>query len=339
MGKKRRYESIDVWPGFVDAMATILMVIIFVLMTFIISQLYLTNVLNNKDNELCSLNEAIINLKEDVKNLEAQNQKSNLTITDLQEILKNTKQELTDTKKNFDKEKEDKKIAIDENTNLTQQVKHLKDEIEKLNQNLESKETSLQEKNKAMDDLDKKLNQSLLEKIEELNRLNNELDKFKTDNQKLNKNSKISQYRSEFFTQLKEVLGDRNDVRVVGDRFIFQSEVLFEIGSSELGEEGKKQLDHLVKALKEITPKIPKDFKWILRVDGHTDKIPIKSPKFPSNWELSSARAIAVVQYLISQGVDPFHLVAAGFGEHQPLTVKEDDIAKNRRIEFKLDQR
>jgi chemotaxis protein MotB len=331
-GKRRRFDSVDVWPGFVDAMATILMVIIFVLMTFIISQLYLTNVLSNKDNELCSLNEAIINLKEDVKKLEDKNQKFTLTIANLQEILSSTKQELG-------KEKDDKKVVIDENTSLTEQIKQLKHEIEKLNENLESQEITLEEKTKAMDDLDQKLNKSLSEKIEELNRLNEELDKFKVENKKLDKNSKINQYRSEFFAQLKEVLGDRNDVRVVGDRFIFQSEVLFAIGSSELGEDGKKQLDQLVKVLKEITPNIPKDFKWILRVDGHTDKLPIKSSKFPSNWELSSARAIAVVQYLISQGIDPFHLVAAGFGEYQPLSVKEDDIAKNRRIEFKLDQR
>jgi chemotaxis protein MotB len=126
-------------------------------------------------------------------------------------------------------------------------------------------------------------------------------------------------------------------VRVVDDRFVFQSEVLFSIGSAELGEEGQKQLNELIKALKEIGSKIPPEINWILRVDGHTDKHPIKSAQFPSNWELSAARAIAVVQYMIKKGINGKHLVAAGFGEFQPINVEEVD--RNRRIEFKLDQR
>ncbi|MCX7352570.1 MAG: OmpA family protein [Proteobacteria bacterium] len=148
---------------------------------------------------------------------------------------------------------------------------------------------------------------------------------------------KVGQFRSQFFAQLKSILGDRSDVRVVDDRFVFQSEVLFSIGSAELGEEGQKQLNELIKALKEIGSKIPPEINWILRVDGHTDKHPIKSAQFPSNWELSAARAIAVVQYMIKKGINGKHLVAAGFGEFQPINVEEVD--RNRRIEFKLDQR
>jgi chemotaxis protein MotB len=166
----------------------------------------------------------------------------------------------------------------------------------------------------------------------------------------------LGQFRSDFLSKLVKVLGDRQDIRVVGDRFVFQSEVLFDRGSAELGKEGHEQLDKLAVALKEISVKIPASIHWILRVDGHTDTLPIKRPQFPSNWELSSARAISVVRYLISQGINPKNLVAAGFGEFQPLESKSDQgertgeaketlmdvekaMARNRRIEFRLDQR
>ena len=154
------------------------------------------------------------------------------------------------------------------------------------------------------------------------------------------KKGDFGNYRSEFFAKLQKAIGDRSDIRIVGDRFVFQAEVLFDLGSAELGAEGKKQLDALSKALKEITEKIPAKTSWILRVDGDTDQLPIRS-KYPSNWELSTERSISVVKYLISQGIAAKHLVAAGFGEFQPLEDSKDIKvqARNRRIEFKLDQR
>ncbi|HSR55056.1 MAG TPA: OmpA family protein, partial [Alphaproteobacteria bacterium] len=156
-----------------------------------------------------------------------------------------------------------------------------------------------------------------------------------------NKVEELSRYRSEFFGRLREILGGRSDVRVVGDRFVFQSEVLFASGDSAINAAGQVQLAHLAEALREISQKIPNDVNWILRVDGHTDVRPISTPNFPSNWELSTARALSVVRFLIGQGVPPQRLAATGFGPYQPLVEGETEAAyrRNRRIELKLTER
>jgi chemotaxis protein MotB len=151
----------------------------------------------------------------------------------------------------------------------------------------------------------------------------------------------LSRFRSDFFGRLREILGNRPDIRIVGDRFVFQSEVFFDTGQAVLRPEGKEELDKLGDALLDLEKKIPSEIAWVLRVDGHTDVRPISSSQFPSNWELSAARAISVVQYLIGKGVSPQHLVAAGFGEFQPLdpAQTEDAYRRNRRIELKLTER
>ena len=151
----------------------------------------------------------------------------------------------------------------------------------------------------------------------------------------------LSRYRSDFFGRLRAILGERPDIRVVGDRFVFQSEVFFDAGQAVLKPEGRAELDKLASVMTELTRQIPPDIAWVLRVDGHTDVRPIASAQFPSNWELSSARAIAVVQYLMSKGIPPQRLVAAGFGEFQPLDPERNDEAyrRNRRIELKLTER
>ena len=151
----------------------------------------------------------------------------------------------------------------------------------------------------------------------------------------------LQRYRSEFFGRLRNILGIRPGVRIVGDRFVFQSEVLFQSGSAELGSGGKKQLKQLATTLLDISNEIPPEIDWVLRIDGHTDNIPIRTNNFPSNWELSSARAISVVKYIIEQGISPNRLVAAGFGEFQPIDNNNSNLArsKNRRIELKFDQR
>ena len=151
----------------------------------------------------------------------------------------------------------------------------------------------------------------------------------------------LTRYRSEFFGRLRQILSQRSDILVVGDRFVFQAEVLFEKGAAELNPEGQAEMLKLADALKQLEREIPPDIAWVLRVDGHTDVDPIQSPQFRSNWELSAARAIAVVNFLIANGVSPQHLVAAGFGEFQPIDPGSTEEAKsrNRRIELKLTER
>jgi chemotaxis protein MotB len=151
----------------------------------------------------------------------------------------------------------------------------------------------------------------------------------------------LSRYRSDFFGRLRTILGNRPDIRIVGDRFVFQSEVFFDSGQAVLRPEGRLELDKLASALLELDKQIPGEIAWVLRVDGHTDVRPIASVLFRSNWELSSARAISVVQHLIARGVSPQRLVAAGFGEFQPIDAANTDEAysRNRRIELKLTER
>jgi chemotaxis protein MotB len=201
---------------------------------------------------------------------------------------------------------------------LNQQIQALREQIAALSEALDIKLREAEEKDIQIADLGKKLNVALANRVQELER-----------------------YRSEFFGRLREVLGERPDVRIEGDRFVFQSEVLFASGSAELEEGGKVQLGALADTLLAIARDIPTDLPWVLRVDGHTDNVPIRTIQFASNWELSTARAVSVVKYLIERGVPPARLAAAGFGEYHPLDTHDDEIARrrNRRIELKLDQR
>ena len=183
---------------------------------------------------------------------------------------------------------------------------------------LEIAETKAKQQDVQIAELGKKLNTALASKVQELAR-----------------------YRSEFFGRLREILGDREDIQIVGDRFVFRSDVFFDSGSAELGAEGRDQLDVLATTLILLLPDIPPEIDWVLRIDGHTDDRPISSSQFPSNWDLSTARAVAVVKYLATRGIPADRLAAAGFGEFRPIDTSgtEDGRRKNRRIEIKLDQR
>lgn len=201
---------------------------------------------------------------------------------------------------------------------LNQQIAALRQQLGALQAALDEAESKDEEQQVVISDLGRRLNQALAQKVEELSR-----------------------YRSEFFGRLREVLGDRRDVQIVGDRFVFQSEVLFASGSADLNDQGREQLSELAGTLLEIIPRIPDDISWILRVDGHTDSVPINSPQFPSNWELSAARATNVAKFLIEEGIPPNRVAAAGFGQFHPLDENNDEIAfrRNRRIEMKLTER
>ena len=201
---------------------------------------------------------------------------------------------------------------------LNQQLAALRLQLAALQEALDASEAKDRESQVKIADLGQRLNVALAKKVQELAR-----------------------YRSDFFGKLREVLGSRADFQVVGDRFVFPSDVLFDSGSADLKPEATPQIDKLADALKQLETQIPPDIAWVLRIDGHTDVKPITNVNFPSNWELSSARAISVVRYLIDHGIPANRLVAAGFGEFQPLDPGDSDeaLAKNRRIELKLTER
>jgi chemotaxis protein MotB len=198
---------------------------------------------------------------------------------------------------------------------LNEQVSDLRARIARLSDALAISEERSERYKLQVEDLGQKLNMALAERVE-----------------------KLTRFRSDFFGRLREVLGERSDIRISGDRFVFQSEVLFPSGSAQLEPAGRAQLDRLAETLKSVAAKIPADVDWILRVDGHTDRRPISTPEFPSNWELSTARALSIVRHLINRGIPPERLAATGFGEFRPIDGGNSPaaFARNRRIELKL---
>lgn len=314
---RRNQEQVDIWPGFVDALSTVLLVFIFVLVGFISSQIYLSGIIFDKDSSLSDLKERLS------------------SVCSLLDCEKNKNQDLTN-----------------QNADLTQQIENLNDTVNVLKKMFSEEEMKAKKEHEVKVSLDEKIDQ-LTEQLKNVltalaaekqtsEEQKNALEKIKKENIKLNELSKMSSYRSEFFDKMQNIIGKREGIKVVGDRFIFQSELFFDTASDVLSEDGKDQVAELAEVIKDIGSKIPNKIRWILRVDGHTDKRPISAGgRFKSNWELSAARAISVVKHLIEEGVDPKHLVAAGFGENQPISNGEsnEDYAKNRRIEFKLDER
>jgi chemotaxis protein MotB len=437
LGRGGSQRAINIWPGFVDALATLLLVVIFVLMVFMVAQYFLSAALTGRDealqrlqreisdlaellalersanadlridisqlsselqssltvrdslqNQLAALAEARDTLAADLKTARSQSDLVSKELEDAYKTIEADKEkletqlaqlallqqlrddltrrltaaeqetaqvsrELEDAYKVIDADKEKiqmqlsdiailkslrdemmAKLAQSESAQaeqkeltseaqaqvllLNRQIGALREQLARLEAILEVSEAANKEKEVQIADLGRRLNVALATKVQELAR-----------------------YRSEFFGRLREVLGNRKDVRIVGDRFVFQSEVLFASGSAELEETGEQQLAQLAATLRDIAAKIPGELDWILRVDGHTDVAPIHTYEFPSNWELSTARATSVVKFLISQGIPAKHLAAAGFGEFQPLDpgLSDDAFRRNRRIELKLTSR
>lgn len=331
--------SADYWPGFVDALTTLLLVLIFLLSIFVLAQFFLGQALSGRDEALERLNARIAELadlldleKDRASGFEMQiaqlsatlatsddtSQEANSEVIRLSELLAAAEGEIHGLEGTVDDEKALSAEARALVELLNQQMAALRQQIASLQATLDASEARDAKSQAKIANLGKRLNAALAQKVQELAR-----------------------YRSEFFGRLRKALGDRDDIEVVGDRFILQSEVLFDSGSADISPAGRSELKKIAGALREITVSIPDDIKWVLRVDGHSDTVPIHTGRFPSNWHLSSARAISVVTFLIGEGVDPNHLVAAGFGEFQPLDTSGTSTAlrRNRRIEFKLTER
>lgn len=339
LSRRRRTEEPPYWPGFVDAMAQLLLVIIFLLSVFMVAQFLLAREISGQDSALGQLRSQIAELtellaletsaKEEVEgqllaltdDLNAAKSKSADLMAGLEaENAKglSTGSALSGLQTSLLSEKKISSEAMAKVELLNQQIAAMRRQLAQLNSLLDAAD----ERNKASDtqvaDLGRRLNSALAQKVQEL-----------------------SKYRSEFFGRLRQILSQRSDILVVGDRFVFQAEVLFPKGKAELNPAGEAEMSKLADAVKQLEAEIPADIAWVLRVDGHTDTDPMQNLEFKSNWELSSARAISVVNYLESQGVQSKHLVAAGFGQYQPLVAGDSEDAKseNRRIELKLTER
>jgi chemotaxis protein MotB len=335
LARRGRERTVDYWPGFVDALSTLILGIVFLLSVFVIVQFFLSQEVTGKDTALARLNAQLAQLTE-LLSLEKVG-KSNLedSLSSLRANLATAESErdrlrglyegaqsgsgkANELAGQLDAQKSVASRALAQVELLNQQIAALRRQLAALESALEASEVKDKESQARLSDLGARLNLALAQRVQELSR-----------------------FRSEFFGRLRTILGDRPDVRVVGDRFVFQSEVFFDAGSAVIQPGGRAELDKLASALVELEKQIPKDVAWVLRVDGHTDTRPIASAQFPSNWELSAARAISVVQYLIGKGISPQRLVAAGFGEFQPLDPAPNDDAyrRNRRIELKLTER
>ncbi len=374
---RRTTGSADIWPGFVDALASLLLVLIFLLVVFVLSEFFLSRALSGRDEALDRLNrqvaeladllslekQANIQLRGDITQLASQLQastaKRDVLASDLAAALglqAELEKQLRDvagmeadsedlrlqlaaamamleaeraTARSKREQEEAARIELIEEHKissaaqrqlamLNQQIAALRIQLAALQRALDVSESEVEDQNVQIVDLGRRLNIALANKVEELSR-----------------------FRSEFFGRLRKALADRSEVSIEGDRFVIQSGVLFDSGSADLGVFGATQLKELANLLIEIETEIPTELKWVLRIDGHTDNRPINTPAFPSNWELSAARAISVAKYLIEQGVPPRRVAAAGFGEFQPLSDGTDEASfrRNRRIELKLTER
>lgn len=438
LGSRRRVATvINVWPGYVDALSALLMLIIFMLLIFTVAQIFLAETLSNRESELDRLN---VQLSEISDALQVQ-RNTNQTLSEKLSILRNQytqgefyqnmlNERIAELEQIVTADKQTISIQLSELAQLEHDIialrqvrKDLEDDVaslastlEKQDQNIEKLETELdnrltqigtlrdnskslqaklasqenitmlaqkdiEEKEFLIEDLvaivaegkealsnEKALSASAYADVKNLSeQIDNLRDKLssissalrleekKTASQKtqmanlgqrLNtllaeRVNELEQYRSDFFGRLRQVLVKSPDIRIEGDRFILPSELFFSSASATLGERGKNELSKLAQTLNEISIAIPGDINWILRVDGHTDQLPIRTLRFPSNWELSTARAVSVVRYLAEQGIPPKRMTAAGFGEFHPVDPGQSDAAyqRNRRIELKLTNR
>jgi chemotaxis protein MotB len=338
---RRMVGRTEYWPSFVDVLTNLLLVFVFLLSIFALMQFLLSREVSTRDEVMARLNAQIAELTELLALERASTGEVNDNLSTLQASLSAAETErdrlrgLLDSQSDaansagdrvaqmqaeLDDKNQVSQRALAQVELLNQQISALRRQIAALEEAIGASEDRDRESQTKIADLGRRLNVALAQRVQELSR-----------------------YRSDFFGRLREILGDRPDIRIVGDRFVFQSEVFFETGSDEIGGPGLEELDKLAEAIVELNNEIPQDIPWVLRIDGHTDKRPITNTagRFRSNWDLSAGRAISVVRYLIDKGIPPDRLVAAGFGEFQPIEQgdTEEAYAKNRRIELKLTER
>jgi len=316
--RRPRRLGIDIWPGFVDALSQLVMVIVFVLLVFTAGQFYLTDALSGRDVQLQRLAQQVDQLASMLSMAQSGNTDLQSKLNSLTQQLAAANQALVAAREQGVQSEQRATAAQTTVDQLNQNIAALRDQLAQIAAALDVSEAKNKDQEAQIADLGQRLNVALLSQV-----------------------TQLAKYRSEFFGRLRDALGDRPDIRIVGDRFVFQSEVLFPPGSAQLGDAAKQRVAVVAAALKEIAAKIPGDIPWVLAVNGYTDKRPINTPQFPSNWELSAARAITVINFLISQGVPADRLAAAGFAEHDPIDSgdSEEAFAKNRRIELKLTER
>ena len=338
---RRLSARAEYWPAFVDVLTNLLLVFIFLLSVFALVQFILSREITGRDTVLQRLNAQIAELTEMLALEKASSSElsdnlvtltASLTATEAE---RNRLQGLLDSEatasqsagsqvaaltSELDAERQMSQRALSQVELLNQQIAALRRQIAAIETALSASEAKDQESQTQIADLGRRLNVALAQRVQELSR-----------------------YRSDFFGRLRQILGERPDIRIVGDRFVFQSEVLFATGSDEINPDGGVELDKLGDAVLQLVDEIPTEIPWVLQVNGHTDKRPITNTagRFRSNWELAAARAISVVRFLEAKGIPPEHLVAAGYGEFQPLEEgdSEEALAKNRRIELKLTER
>ena len=373
-GSRRHVRTIDVWPGFVDALATLVIAVVFVMMVFAVFQFYLKDVIAGRDDQLArastQLSELAATLALERRQTQDIRSRFDAVVAELQAALADADRlqteaaaartlsaerakALEDANKTIDADRAkvemqlrelealasmrlemerrltaaeeastaEKRVSSEAQAQvalLNRQTAELREQLRRLEAILADSERKSAEAQAQIVDLGRRLNLALASRVEELSR-----------------------YRSEFFGRLRQALGDRAEVRIVGDRFVFQSEVLFASGASTIELDGGRQLQRLAEVLRETTARIPKEIDWVLQVTGHTDRRPIATREFPSNWELSSARAISVVRFLMANGLPAERLQAAGMAEFQPIDERDDEVGwrRNRRIELRLTNR
>lgn len=332
LSARRPRRPLDIWPGFVDALASLLLVIIFVLLVFALGQFFLSESLSGRDAALRALQGRISELAEvlalerkakdamsaEVGRLSAELQSSLVLRQSLEGQLEALTRRAEQAEAGLSDEKKLSESARAELALLNQQLAAMREQLGQLAAALDASEKKAAEQQAHITTLGQRLNAALAGKVQEL-----------------------AQFRSEFFGRLRQALGDHPEIRIEGDRFVFPSEVLFAPGSAQLEPAGRAQILRVGETLRQVAAKIPADVEWILQIDGHTDRTPIATSQFPSNWELSQARAMSVLKLLQDSGIPANRLAAAGYAEYKPLEAGDGEAAyrRNRRIELKLTQR